>query len=112
MSDSNQKLPQWIELEFEQPVTLNLIQITFDTDMTNPSMLNGAEKIPSKVVTDYSVEIDDGIGWITIAKVAGNYLRQKRHKFKKHIVKKVRITVYDTGNHGSARIFEIRCYCE
>lgn len=112
VSDSNQKLPQWIELEFEQPVTLNLIQITFDTDMTNPSMLNGAEKIPSKVVTDYSVEIDDGIGWITIAKVAGNYLRQKRHKFKKHIVKKVRITVYDTGNHGSARIFEIRCYCE
>lgn len=112
VSDPKQKLPQWIQLEFEEPAELNQLQITFDTDMTNPSMLNGAEPIPAKVVTDYTVELDDGTGWIIVAQVTKNYLRQRRHTFAKCRAKRVRVTVLDTGNHSSARIFEIRCYGE
>ena len=112
VSDPKQKLPQWIQLEFEEPVELNQLQITFDTDMTNPSMLNGAEPIAAKVVTDYTVELDDGTGWIIVAQITKNYLRQRRHTFAKCRAKRVRVTVLDTGNHSSARIFEIRCYGE
>ncbi len=112
VSDPQQGLPQWIVLEFDRPESLTRIQITFDTDMTNPSMLSGAEPIPAKVVTDYNVEVYDGIQWRSIACVTGNYLRQRRHDFPLCVVNKVRITVNDTGNHSNARIFEIRCYCE
>lgn len=110
VSDPNQQMPQWIQLEFKQPVELNQIHITFDTDMTNPSMLNGAEPVPARVVTDYTVEVFDGSKWNTVAQITGNFLRRRKHAFDTCVVKRVRITVNDTGNHSSARIFEIRCY--
>ncbi|NLB56170.1 MAG: FAD-dependent oxidoreductase, partial [Lentisphaerae bacterium] len=61
VSDPEQELPQWIELEFQKATDINMISVVFDTDMTNPGTSWGL-KFPSvpKCVKDYEIEVYKG----------------------------------------------------
>ena len=85
---------------------------TFDTDMTNPSLLNLATKIPRTLATDYVLEAFDGERWHELARVAGNNLRHRFHRFAPIAAERVRVTIFDSGDHKTARLFEIRLYHE
>ena len=85
---------------------------TFDTDMTNPSLLNLATKIPRTLATDYVLEAFDGERWHELARVAGNNLRHRVHRFAPIAAERVRVTIFDSGDHKTARLFEIRLYHE
>lgn len=86
--------------------------LTFDTDMTNPSLLNLATKIPRTLATDYVLEAFDGERWRDLARVAGNNLRHRVHRFAPIAAERVRVTIFDSGDHKTARLFEIRLYHE
>ena len=85
---------------------------TFDTDMTNPSLLNLATKIPRPLVTDYVLEAFDGDKWRDLARMAGNNLRHRVHTFAPIAAEKVRLTILDSDDHKTTRLFEIRLYNE
>ncbi|MBQ8953120.1 MAG: FAD-dependent oxidoreductase, partial [Clostridia bacterium] len=110
VSDPSQGLPQWIALSLSTPRVIGSIALTFDTDMTNPSLLRPFEAFPHTLVTDYTVELFDGARWIEVVRESGNYLRHRVHAIRPNTAEKVRVTVLDSGDHTTARLFEIRLY--
>lgn len=112
VSDPAQGLPQWIMLSSPTKQTVTTACLTFDTDMSNPAMLNPYEKFPHTLATDYVLEAFDGKAWRELARVTGNNLRHRVHHFAPIGVEKVRVTISDSGDHKTARMFEIRLYNE
>ncbi len=113
VSDPAQELPQWIELTLAQPAPVDTVQLVFDTDMTNPSTARD-RKFPEVplCVKDYRVEVESGGRWETVAEVSGNFMRRRVHTFAQRPVEKIRVTVLATCGDKSARITEIRAYCD
>ena len=58
------------------------------------------------------MEAFDGKAWKEVAAVKDNFLRHRVHNFPKQAASKVRLTVDATNGDSSARVFEIRAYCE
>jgi hypothetical protein len=112
VSDPEKGLPQWIALKLDKPEIISTVQITFDTDMTNNSMLVPVAHCPLQLVTDYKVEAETEEGFKTVAEVSGNYLRRRVHHFPGLKTDKIRITVTGSGDGKTARIFEVRIYGE
>ena len=112
VSDPEEKLPQWICLKLKKPSEINTVQITFDTDMTNNSMLVPVAKCPKQLATDYSVAVKTETGWKQVAEVHGNFSRRRVHQFDACRAESVRITVSGSGDGRTARIFEVRIYDE
>lgn len=111
VSDPAQGLPQWIMLTLDTQRTISTVALTFDTDMTNPSNLHVPfEPYPHTLVRDYYVEVFDGASWREVAREQGNYLRHRVHTFEPMRAEKVRVTVTDSGDGKTARLFEIRIY--
>jgi hypothetical protein len=109
VSDPEQSMPQWIELELKEPTLINSVSIVFDTDMTNP-ITCWTVKIPEvpTCVKDYSVQILKKGEWVDVADVKGNFMRKRIHKFQGALAEKIRINVFSTWGDKSARIMEIR----
>lgn len=111
VSDPNQQLPQWLELNFQKTTKISSVSIVFDTDMTNPGTCWHAEsKTPgvSACVKDYTVEIYNGNAWISVAEVMGNFMRKRTHTFSEIFAEKIRIHVNSTWGDPCARIMEVR----
>ena len=109
VSDPEESMPQWIELEFKEPAEINSVSIVFDTDMTNPSTC-WTVKIPEvpSCVKDYSVQIFEKGKWANVANVNDNFMRKRIHKFESALVEKIRVNVFSAWGDKSARIMEIR----
>ena len=112
VSDPAQGLPQWVELKLNRKQPINTIHVTLDTDMTNPAMLAPYEPYPHTLVKAYTVEICDGQRWITVARVVDNWMRRLVHTFPTVEATAVRITVTESGDGVTARVFEVRIYNE
>ena len=108
-SDPTEPLPQWIELEFPEPVTVNTVQLTFDTDMNTSH--HTIPLVPQSV-RDYRLSWSDGTEWHSLAYETGNFQRRRVHRFPSVVAAKLRLTVEATNGDRSARIFEIRAYEE
>lgn len=108
-SDPKQPLPQWVALDFGKPVDVNSVRLTFDSDfaLTFPE-----RPVPRQLVKDYRVEAFDGAAWKEVASAKDNYLRLRVHRFPVVKASKIRLTVDATNGDPSARVFEIRAYCE
>ena len=109
VSDPEQSMPQWIELDFEKESLIDTISVVFDTDLVNPGNSWGVKvaKVP-KCIKDYVVEIHDGVSWIEVANEKDNIFRKRVHEFEPVNAKKIRVTAYETWGDKSARIMEIR----
>jgi hypothetical protein len=109
VSDPAQALPQWLQLDFEKPAHINSVSVVFDTDLTNPGTCRGI-KIPGVpyCVKDYAVDVFVDGDWMTVAKVADNFMRKRIHTFENTVVEKIRVTVTATNGDPSARITEVR----
>ena len=109
MSDSTQPLPQWIELEFPEPTTINTVYLTFDTDM-NAS--HCTVPLVPQCVRDYELScLADGHR-VSLATVTENFQRRRVHRFDPVKAKKLTLFVAATNGDLSARVFEIRAYHE
>ena len=109
VSDPEQKLPQWIQLDFAKPAKLNSISTVFDTDLMNPGTAHSAPwpTIP-QCVKDYRVEVCAGGVWQEVAQISDNIMRKRVHSFDTVTAEKIRITVNSTWGDPSARIMELR----
>ena len=108
ISSPDEKLPQSLQLDFEEPVSAKEIRLTFDTDLT-PSRVYLAP-MPRQLVKSYVVEGYDGKTWKTLAEETENKLRLRIHPFDEQKLSAVRVTVRETWGDASARIFEVRLY--
>lgn len=112
MSDPNQPMPQWIELDFGKPQTFNRVYLTFDTNVNlRHRDLSGVKFVPESA-RDYRLEVAQESGWQVLADVKENYQRRRMHQFKPVTTSKLRLTVLATNGDPSARVFEIRVYNE
>lgn len=113
VSDPEHSLPQWIELEFEEPTEVNSISIVFDTDLSNPGTCWIIKRpgVP-QCVKDYEIEVFVDSKWIKVATVTDNFMRKNTHSFDTLKVEKIRVNVNSTWGDKSARIMEIRASLE
>lgn len=109
VSDPQQALPQWVELDFRKPVELNTVHLTFDTDLNR---LFPEEPVAPECVRDYRLSYFTGKEWIELLAVKDNFLRHRIHRFPAVKAQKLRLSVEATNGEKSARVFEIRAYRE
>jgi len=106
-SDPNRPMPQWIELEWDSPVGISEVYLTFDTNLNSRHPVS---PVPPECVRDYELAYHDGRGWIGLVQVRGNYQRRRVHRFERVKTNRLRLTVQATNGDLSARVFEIRVY--
>lgn len=110
-TDFNQ--PEWFELSWQQPYSIDEIHLAFDTDLdsqlTNIWMENPDRAIPS-CVKDYKIEVFDGSNWTIAADCKNNYQRRRVHKLKSLKIFKLRIVVSSTWGAPYASIYDVRVY--
>lgn len=78
ISDPQQSLPQWLELDFGKAVEVNSIRLTFDTDLNTHAPV---KPVVPLCVKDYRVEAFDGKTWQEVVSEKDNYLRHRVHRF-------------------------------
>jgi len=105
-SDPSQPMPQWLQLDLNEPNPVSLVQIVFDTDLDRTSNQPNAPQ----TVGNYEVQVFANSSWSTVAKVAQNYQRLRRHAFAPLLAAAIRVVVHATNGDPSARIYEVRIY--
>ena len=108
-SDPAEPMPQWIELEWPRPVTLNTVYLTFDTDLNAP---HHTVPLVPQTVRDYRLSYCGGNTWKTLATETENFQRRRVHRFDPIQASKLRLTVEATNGDRLAKVFEIRAYHE
>jgi len=109
VSDPRQPLPQWIELAFPNPVELNTVHVTFDTELNARAP---AAPVVRQCVRDYRLACLVGADWKDLLTVKSNFLRHRIHRFPAVSTSRLRLIVEATNGDPSARVFEIRAYRE
>ena len=109
-SDPAKPMPQWIELDWSEPVRINTVYLTFDTDMNQRH--NATPPLVPQCVRDYELSVHDGKQWKPLLAERGNFQRRRAHRFPAVSTDKLRLSVTATNGDPSARVFEIRAYEE
>ncbi len=110
ISDPAVKLPQHVELRFDQPVEIGCVQITFDTNLSRPYSSTPALFRAPECVRDYAILAKQAGQWVELLKIQGNYHRQRRHTVQPVRTAGVRVRIDATNGVPGARVYEIRCY--
>ncbi len=120
MSNPAVPLPAWIQLEWECPVAVGLIQLVFDTGLHRHLTLTHhdgyAEKMQwgrpqEETVRDYVIQLRNGTRWTHEMRVQGNHQRRRVHRIEPPVLATaLRINVLATNGIAEARICEIRVY--
>jgi hypothetical protein len=110
----------WIELEWDTPRRIRLVQITFDSGFARELTLTSSDSVnrgiiraaQPETVRDYTLSYrpQRDADLVEIAKVQGNHQRLVRHRSEPFQAQAIRIHVNATNGDDFARIFEVRCY--
>ena len=106
-SDTEKPLPQWIELAWDEPVTMSAVYLTFDTNM---DLRWCSVPFPPECVREYEVSCWENGAWRILASETDNFQRRRIHQFDPVSTSKLRLTVKATNGVPEARVFEIRVY--
>jgi len=108
-SARGEKLPQWIELEFDHPTPVSMVQCAFDTDL-DVTLGKQRDAFPDACVRAYRIDCYANGAWTTVAREKMNFQRFRRHVFDTVATTRVRLTVESMHGLPQARLFEIRAY--
>jgi hypothetical protein len=101
----------WLIIEWDKAVTIQTIQLTFDTDMDHPMesvLMQHPENVMPFCIRNYSIY--DGPGNL-VKKVSGNYQTRNTIRLDSPLVTDTLIIKCEHPAAGMpAAIFEIRCY--
>jgi hypothetical protein len=108
-------LPAWIELNWDDPVTLREVQITFDSGFQRELTLSSSDSITNGIVRAAQPETAKAYRLVAdgqeIAVESANHQRLRRHKLAQPVTaKSLRLEVTSANGSDLARVFEIRCY--
>jgi len=116
ISDPQQPMPQWVELDFGKEKEVNSVYLTFDTDLKAKRYISWEmkveERMPPQCVRDYQVQVQKDGQWVTVAEAKNNYQRRRIHRFPAAQTAKIRVLITATNGDPSARIYEVRAYNE
>jgi hypothetical protein len=117
MSDPAKPLPQWLQLDWPEPIIASRVQLIFDTGMHRPLTFSLADAYTSlmqwgrpqpETIRDYSIEALVNGRWKPVVTVAGNYQRRCVHAVEACQFTALRITVTATNGLPHARLCEVR----
>lgn len=103
-------LPQSLVFELDRKSEISAIQVTTDTDLYNPLWSFRDMPVFGKTATKIKYEVFGENGWVRVGETENNFLRVMRITFPTVTADKVRITVEDSNDGKSAKIFEVRIY--
>ncbi|MCX7819253.1 MAG: FAD-dependent oxidoreductase [Kiritimatiellae bacterium] len=110
-SDRRALLPQWLEVEFPRPVELNVVHLTWDTDIFG--RFPSPEPRAAATAKEYRVLAEVGGGqWRELVHETENWRRFRRHAFAPVIARRLRVEVAAARGAPQARLYEIRAYRE
>jgi hypothetical protein len=109
----------WIQLDWDEPVTIGEIQITHDTGLHRDLTMTLLKWLQQEMVSgpqpeslrDYRVigVLEDG-SEKRLADIFHNYQRLRRHSFDSVKVRSIRIQVEQGNGNSNVGIYEIRAY--
>ncbi len=110
ISDPEQPLPQWLEVELPEPTEFDCAVLIFDTNLNRTNhVMPGGFRAP-ECVRDYTLSAEIDGEWQELAAVPGNYHRHREHRFDAVTATRVRLTVTATNGDSSARVHAVRLY--
>lgn len=120
MSDFSCGLPAWLEIRWEQCVTISEIIVVFDTGLHRLLTLSQADGYTKKMlwgqaqpetVRNYRLSAEVGDRWQELESVQGNYQRRRAHRLPSAVTTgALRIHITSTNGLDHARIMEVRAY--
>jgi hypothetical protein len=108
--------PEWLELQWDQPVQISTIHLTFNDDVNEDLINLHHHKTPFEVipelVKDYRVEASvEGGDWHTVAEFSGNHKRKRVHVLSTAVTTdRIRVVIESTNGGSYAEIIEVRAY--
>jgi hypothetical protein len=109
------ELPAWMELVWPNPVTMNEVHLTFDSEFERLLILTFSESANQGVirgpqpelVKHYRIHADGKL----IADIEDNWLRKRVHRLEQPLsIRKLRIEFLSTHGVPEARLFEVRVH--
>lgn len=112
VSDPDQPLPQWLEVELTSPYqrTFDTVQLVFDTQLNRINYVTPGHHRAPECVRDYVLSAEVDGEWRELVRVTGNYQRRREHPIEPVTATRVRVTVTATNGDPSARIYALRLY--
>lgn len=111
-SDPSRPLDQWLALEWDSPVELSSVELTFPGHLLREYHAYGPFYRDPQCPRDYTIEVlRENESWEPVVDVTDNYQRHRKHPVDtSRETGAVRITVHKTNGDPSAAIYEVRCY--
>jgi len=110
-SNPLQPLSQWLQLEWEKPMILSSIVLTFPGHLFREYHSYPPFYRDPQTLKDYDIQIWQSNSWNTLQEVRNNYQRHCKHIFQSPIsVSKLRILALATNGDSAAGIHEVRVY--
>lgn len=108
----------WIQLAWNQPQTIALVQLTFDSGLYRRLFLSGEDSAyfaqtrgpQPELIAEYTIEALVDAAWKPLVRQTDNYVRLRRHRFDPVSVSALRLRLLRTHGDLFGRVFEIRCY--
>lgn len=110
ISDPEEPMPQWLELQWEKEQDVSTVQIAFDNQLDLKTRERPGLWRAPECVRDWRILVADGDGWREVFAETGNYQRFRVVRFEPERTTAIRVVVEATNADPSARIFEIRAY--
>lgn len=110
VSDPAQPLPQWLQLEWDEPRSINSVQLVLPGHLIREYHAYAPFYRDAQCPRDYTIEAETEDGWSTLVSVKDNYQRLRRHEFAAPVTtRRLRVIVTATNGDPSAALYEIRC---
>jgi len=118
MSEPQAGFPAWLRFEWPTGISLNRIQLSFDTGLHRHLTLSHHDGYSSSMqwgtpqeetVRDYDIEILIGGDWTRTVEVRGNYQRLNRHDLDPSLlIEALQIRIHSTNGLDHARIAAVQ----
>lgn len=120
ISDAAQGLPAWIELRWPQAVSVDCIEVVFDTGLHRHLTLTQSDAYcrqmcwgqgQPETVKDYTIQAEAEAGWQSLADVHGNWQRRVTHRLDSTVTcTALHLQVNATWGSPDARVVRISAY--
>ncbi|MDR6550786.1 FAD-dependent oxidoreductase [Paenibacillus qinlingensis] len=110
-SDPQQPLSQWLQLAWEQAVTIREVHLAFPGQLLTEYHYYPPFYKDPQCPSVYTIQAWRDDRWEDLVHVKDNYQRQMKHNLSESVkTDKLRIIVHATNGDPSAAIYEVRCY--
>ncbi|MCM8785726.1 MAG: FAD-dependent oxidoreductase [Candidatus Omnitrophica bacterium] len=107
---SDKRIPQWIEIEFDNEKEFNFIQFIFDSELDKEYTHFEPFYIPKSIPRDFNIYIEEKGKMNKILEIRDNTSYFCKYKFETIRSKKIRIEFLKTNGSENIMVYEVRVY--